>query len=233
MELLAAEPLAYEPGKGRLYSDLDFMVLGNIIERVCQRGLDRFFSRAVCAPLGINELLFLPLEDENGPGPAAKNISDVAATEECPCRGRVLLGEVHDKNAHALLGVSGHSGLFGTARGVFLLVSEFLAAYRGSTKAALFAPETARTFLLRQGPPGSFALGFDTPSRPDSSSGRFFSDNTVGHLGFTGTSFWADLEKDVVVVLLTNRVHPDGANEKIKGFRPVIHDAVMRALGAC
>jgi CubicO group peptidase (beta-lactamase class C family) len=77
---------------------------------------------------------------------------------------------------------------------------------------------------------GTWALGFDTPTRPDSSSGQYFSDQSVGHLGFTGTSFWMDLEKGVIVILLTNRIHPTRANEKIRTFRPVVHDAVMNAI---
>ena len=91
-------------------------------------------------------------------------------------------------------------------------------------------PEVLQQFLLR---PKGFErpLGFDAPSPQDSSSGRFFSKRSVGHLGFTGTSFWMDLERDIIVVLLTNRVHPTRSNQRIKKFRPVIHDAVMQVLG--
>jgi CubicO group peptidase (beta-lactamase class C family) len=76
-------------------------------------------------------------------------------------------------------------------------------------------------------PSSTWALGFDTPTSSDSSAGRHFSTNSVGHLGFTGTSFWLDLEKEMAVILLSNRVHPSRDNEKIKEFRPLLHDAVM------
>ena len=92
--------------------------------------------------------------------------------------------------------------------------------------------ETVRTFFTRQerAEGSTWALGWDTPSLKDSSSGRFFSENSVGHLGFSGTSVWMDLEKDVVVILLTNRVHPTRANEKIRAFRPKLQDTVIKVL---
>jgi CubicO group peptidase (beta-lactamase class C family) len=95
-----------------------------------------------------------------------------------------------------------------------------------------FKPETVRAFFTRQdlvkGSP--WALGWDTPAPQGSSSGRYFSEKTVGHLGFTGTSMWMDLEQDVLVIFLTNRIHPTRKNEKIKAFRPVLHNLVMQEI---
>ena len=103
--------------------------------------------------------------------------------------------------------------------------------YLGEANTGVFDQGVVRTFFGRQSEAGSWALGFDTPTRPDSSSGRYFSDRSVGHLGFTGTSFWMDLEKRMVVILLTNRIHPTRRNERIKDFRPLLHDTVMEAIG--
>jgi CubicO group peptidase (beta-lactamase class C family) len=143
----------------------------------------------------------------------------------------IIEGEVHDENAYVLGGVAGHAGLFGTARDVSILLLELLKTYLKKPSSDVFDTDTVRTFFQRHTNVGSYALGFDTPSRPDSSSGRHFSDQSVGHLGFTGTSFWMDLEKAVLVVLLTNRIHPTRKNERIVAFRLLFHDTVMDALG--
>ncbi len=138
---------------------------------------------------------------------------------------------MHDENAYAVGGYSGHAGLFGTAEEVCKIIKLLREHYFGMQQDYL-KPETVRTFFTRQDKVegSTWALGWDTPSLKDSSSGRFFSENSVGHLGFSGTSVWMDLEKDVVVILLTNRVHPTRANEKIRAFRPMIHDLIMKEL---
>ncbi|MBW1676785.1 MAG: serine hydrolase [Deltaproteobacteria bacterium] len=153
-----------------------------------------------------------------------------AATEDCPWRGKILDGVVHDENAYALGGVAGHAGLFGTAQDVYGLLKELLAVYTGKSNIGLFRRDVVQTFFQRQSDVGSWALGFDTPTRPDSSSGQYFSDQSVGHLGFTGTSFWVDLLKGVIVILLTNRIHAKRENEQIKAFRPLLHDTVMDSM---
>jgi CubicO group peptidase (beta-lactamase class C family) len=176
-------------------------------------------------PLGLENLFFLPLkESEIRPGHAC------AATEDCPWRHKILEGEVHDDNAYVVGGVAGHAGLFGTARDIFGLLQHLLDTYTGKVASKVFQRETVQTFFECQQDQGRFALGFDTPTGLESSSGRYFSDHSVGHLGFTGTSFWMDLEEEVIVILLTNRVHPSRANEKIKDFRPMLHDTVMETL---
>jgi CubicO group peptidase (beta-lactamase class C family) len=126
--------------------------------------------------------------------------------------------------------VAGHAGLFGTAQDVYGLLKELLNVYEGKPNSGLFRRDFVQAFFQRQSGLGCSALGFDTPSRPDSSSGRSFSDQSVGHLGFTGTSFWVDLVKGVIVVLLTNRIHPNRENEQIKSFRPLLHDIVMDSI---
>jgi serine-type D-Ala-D-Ala carboxypeptidase len=155
-----------------------------------------------------------------------------AATEPGLIPGRPAGGEVHDENAWAARGVAGHAGLFGPGREVFQLVASLYRAYKGE-RLGPFSPETTQLFFTV--PPGADrALGFDIPG-PDPAqraAGRFFSPHSVGHLGFTGTSFWLDLDSGQMVVLLTNRVHL-GRNDKakIQAFRPRFHEAASRALG--
>ena len=219
---LAEEPLAAAPGEVFLYSDLDFLALGLMVEACSGMRLDRFVRQAVYRPLGIDDLFFNPLDE----APAARRY---AATEQCPWRGRVLCGAVHDDNAYVLNGVAGHAGLFGTAAGVWDLLQALLRIYSGEGGSAWLSQSLVQTMWTRVDR-SDWALGFDTPAAHGSSSGRHFSSRSVGHLGFTGTSFWLDLDRRIAVVLLTNRVHPSRANVRIREFRPRIHDAIMEWL---
>jgi CubicO group peptidase (beta-lactamase class C family) len=224
--LLLSEELIHEPGEACIYSDVGFLILEWLVEVTAQKTLDSFVEESVYGPLRLKHLFFVPLN-----GGAGKNEPSYVATADCPWRGKILDGEVHDENAHVVGGVAGHAGLFGTAQDVYGLLNELLRVYAGKPNTGLFHGGVVQTFFQRQSDVASWALGFDTPTRPDSSSGQHFSDLSVGHLGFTGTSFWVDLVKNVVVILLTNRIHPDPDNERIKAFRPLLHDAVMEAIG--
>jgi CubicO group peptidase (beta-lactamase class C family) len=224
---LLKTPLEYRPGQNAIYSDLGFIMLEWIIEERSGESLRDYLRRHLYGPIGLQRT-FLGTVD----CPAFLGEDQFAATEECPWRQRTMIGCVDDENAYALGGYSGHAGLFGTASDVFDIVSLLRLHFRGQ-RDDFFKPPTVRTFFTRQesAPGSSWALGWDTPSPSGSSSGRYFSPRSVGHLGFTGTSVWMDLEKDVIVILLTNRVHPTRKNEKIKAFRPVLHDTVMETLG--
>jgi CubicO group peptidase (beta-lactamase class C family) len=164
-------------------------------------------------------MFFLPV-DKKPP------VAEFAATEKCPWRGTLLEGVVHDDNAYSVGGIEGHAGLFGTAGDVFDILSELMAVYQGSVSKGVFDVDLTRRFLSLNEQNGR-TLGFDTPSSKGSSCGRYFSKRTVGHLGFTGTSFWMDLERAIIVILLTNRIHPSRNNNRIKAFRPKLHDTVM------
>jgi CubicO group peptidase (beta-lactamase class C family) len=222
-DLLVNEPPAYAPGQRTVYSDLGFMVLRWVVEILTGQRLDRFLTEKIYSPLGLEDLFFIDLD-----APLAIN-RPFAATEQCPWRKRLIQGAVHDDNAFAVGGIEGHAGLFGTARAVFRLLSDLLSAYRQDPGPHRFDPLQLERFFSRQ-PDSDRALGFDMPAVSDSSSGRLFSARTVGHLGFTGTSFWMDLDRSIIIILLTNRIHPSRANEKIKRFRPIIHDMIMKRL---
>jgi CubicO group peptidase (beta-lactamase class C family) len=217
-------PLRQRIGATALYSDLGFMILGWVVQTLTRRRLDEYVRDAFYTPLGLDgengdRLCFVDLD-------APIKFEKVAATERCPWRKTVLEGVVHDDNAFVMGGIAGHAGLFGNAGGVYRVIRSLLKAYQGDDRRGLFEPILVRRFFERDSI-NRRPLGFDAPAATDASCGKFFSERSVGHLGFTGTSFWIDLDKSVTVILLANRVHPSRTNEKIREFRPLIHDAVM------
>ena len=226
--MIRDEALIYERGTRSLYSDLGFMLLGMIVERCSGLSLQQFFRDRIGALAGELPLGFVPVEwMDDFLQRARRDGGDVAPTEHDVWRSRTLCGEVHDENAAALGGVAGHAGLFGTAEAVLAVTGVWLQAYhrRPSVLDAALVDE----FIRRQAavPGSSWALGWDTPS-PPSSAGRFLSAVSFGHLGYTGTSVWIDPLRELEIVLLSNRVHPTRKNERIKAFRPLIHELVYR-----
>ncbi len=220
--LLLFEPLEGKPRASSCYSDLGFMLLQWLVETLSAMPLSSYIKEAVYDPLGITTLFFADR-------PSTRGEKLYAATELCPWRHRLLVGEVHDDNASIMGGCAGQAGLFGTARGVYDLLQALLAADKGLADHPLWDGDLIRHFFTRQSG-RSWALGFDTPSESGSSAGTYFSATSVGHLGFTGTSFWMDRDRSVIIILLTNRVHPTRHNQAIRSFRPVFHDALMVSL---
>jgi CubicO group peptidase (beta-lactamase class C family) len=220
------EPLQCRPGKKGVYSDIGFILLGEVVERVAGVPLHRFCYQRIFSKLPLKETYFIRL----GRRPKAFRGRVFAATEKRPWGGKVIRGAVHDENAYAMGGVAGHAGLFSTANEVYLLVRLWLDSIQGNGP---LDPSLATLFVTRQKgtevpPDSTWGLGWDTPSRPNSSSGRFFSAMSFGHLGYTGTSIWVDRKRDLAVILLTNRVHPTRENKKIQQFRPELHDLIFQ-----
>ncbi|MGH7906479.1 MAG: serine hydrolase domain-containing protein, partial [Candidatus Binataceae bacterium] len=214
-----------------IYSDLNFILLGETVEQIAGMSLNRFCREKLYRPLGLQSTDFIDISMVR-----SRRLEPVvemfAATEVCPSRKRLLVGEVDDENAFAMGGVAGHAGLFAPARDVDRLAAELIAGYAG--RADLIPQKIMSEFWRRDAAVSgsSWALGWDTPSPGRSSSGHHFSSAAVGHLGFTGTSIWIEPEREIAVTLLTNRVHPRRDNQGIREFRPRIHDLVMEALGA-
>ncbi len=225
-ELIHQEPLVYPIGSKSLYSDLGFILLGEIIEKVVQKSLDEFCKERIFTSLKMKDTFFLPLYTEHQM--QIIKTRRIAATENCPWRGRVLCGEVHDENAHAMGGVAGHAGLFSTAQDLYTFLKALLKSLQSQN--GFFPQSMIKAFVTRQTriPDTCWALGWTTPSEP-STSGQFFSAQSFGHLGFTGTSIWVDPDVDLIVILLTNRVHPSRENDQIRLFRPFIHDLIYQA----
>jgi len=208
-------PLEKNPGTHAEYSDIGFILLGELLERIAGEHLDVFCSRQVLAPLGMRSTNFRPNLERRSSIPPTRNDQDF--------RHRIVQGEVHDENASVMGGVSGHAGLFSNTSDLM----HFSATMLG-LGTQLFRSETIETFIRRHDtPPGtSRALGWDTPSSP-SQSGKHFSHGSFGHLGYTGTSLWIDAERGIAIALLTNRTWPDNQSQLIKQVRPAFHDAVM------
>jgi CubicO group peptidase (beta-lactamase class C family) len=240
LERIYRSALVHEPGEAAVYGDLDFILLGALVEEVARQPLDEFCAARIFAPLGLSDTRFVRVGDGD-PERAGPRLSDplrhrFAATESCPWRGRVLWGEVHDPNAWAMGGVAGHAGLFSTADDVMRYAEAVLAVWHGRAVEPEVERALPRAWLQRfltpearpEGTAGTWVLGWDTPTPGASSSGHHFSPRSVGHLGFTGTSLWIDLEREAVVVMLTNRVHLVAKRSPFK-LRPVVHDLVMES----
>jgi len=227
-EIHREKPLT-PPGTQALYSDLGFMVLGEIVEALTGFNLDRFCQDRIFKPLGLRSTAFVDLTKlrTRRLQPVTQTI---APTENCPCGKRILCGEVHDDNAYAMGGVAGHAGLFSSARDIHTLMVRLNHCFHGKDN---FLPQSLVQEVLTKDQTikdSTLALGWDTPLPGKTARGCYFSPRSVGHLGFTGTSIWWDLEKSCHIILLTNRVHPSRQNEKIRDFRPYIHDLIMKAL---
>ena len=229
--LARGERPEHDPGTAETYSDIGYILLGECVEQVAGERLDRFCRREIFVPLCMESTFFVDLTRADLPA-AGRELRRFAATEVCPRRHRLLVGEVHDDNAFVMAGVAGHAGLFSTARDLVTFAATLLRCRRDEDP---FLPgPVVREFWTRQSivPGGTWALGWDTPTPGRSSSGRTFSPGAVGHTGFTGTSLWIEPEADLAVVLLTNRVHPSRDRvEGIRTLRPEVHDRVAEALG--
>jgi CubicO group peptidase (beta-lactamase class C family) len=219
------QPLTADPGTRAEYSDIGFMILGYLVEKIAGERLDSFCQREIFAPLGMSTARFCPEQ---------KLCTSIPPTEEDRnFRHRIIQGEVHDENACVMGGVAGHAGLFSNAVDPLRFARCILANGVTVSGTQLFAAQTVAHFAeAAQQPPGaSRALGWDTPSVP-SSSGSLFSRRSIGHLGFTGTSLWIDLDVGIAINLLTNRTWPDRSNQAIRELRPRFHDALRRELAA-
>jgi CubicO group peptidase (beta-lactamase class C family)/beta-glucosidase-like glycosyl hydrolase len=238
---IAAMNLEYEPGSRTLYSDFGIILLGLIIEQVSGQTLDVFLGERLFRPLGMRDTGFNPLQWPYGPGffidqDGAHNLPvpdavlvRIAPTEvDTLFRKRHLRGEVHDENAFAMGGVAGHAGLFSSARDMAVFAQLML--NRGFLAGRRFIdPATVELFTRRQSEASTRALGWETAAG-SSSAGSYFSAASYGHTGFTGTSIWIDPEKELFVVLLTNRVNPTRDNQLHVPLRRDIADAVQRAI---
>jgi beta-N-acetylhexosaminidase len=216
------EPLVHEPGKQIEYSDLGFILLGEIVERLTGNSLAEFARKEIFAPLGMKDSLFNPPRSLRARIPPTEN--------DQTYRKRLIQGEVHDQNAWAMGGIAGDAGLFSTAGDVAIFAQMILnggiyAHHRVVSRA------TIAEFSAHQAIGNSArTLGWDVVLDP-AATGRFFSPRAFGHYGFTGTSLWIDPDRSLFIILLTNRVNPSVDNIKIRQVRPALHDSIYEALG--
>jgi len=221
MNEIFQDSLIYPTGTKMVYSDLNFILLGKIIEKVTGESLDKFCEEYIFKPLHMKSTMFNP----------AKNLTfRIAPTEiDNLWRQRLIRGEVHDETSVLLGGVAGHAGLFSDAGDIAKLLQMLLQKgnYNGIQ---IIKSKTVEFFGKKQSELSSRALGWDTKSPQGSSAGSLFSDLSYGHTGFTGTSIWTDPVRNLFVIFLTNRVFPTRNNLKILKVRPLLHDAIIRAV---
>jgi CubicO group peptidase (beta-lactamase class C family) len=210
-QMVIETPLEARPGERFEYSDLGADMLGFVVEAVSGKSLDSFLDERVYEPLGMTDTFFRPADSLR---------ARIAPTEVTPPRGYPLRGEVHDENAYALGGVAGHAGLFSTAADLSIFAQMMLngGVYNG---VRVVADSTVRLFTTRAA--GTRALGWDTCDN-NGGCGSYLSDRAYGHTGFTGTSIWIDPDREMFVILLTNRVHAARARQPAKVISDVRAD---------
>lgn len=219
---ILTQELSYKTGSSFIYSDIGYILLGYIVEKISGKSLDFFWYHEICKKMNVSEEFYFS---------GSKKLS----SENCVCTKNLFhpevvhCGVVHDDNCRVMGGTTGHAGLFGTVTGVLKICEKLIRCYSGEEKLPFCRKETLHKFF-QQSEVSSWAKGFDTPSKMYSTAGHYFSEKTVGHLGFTGTSFWLDLERNVAVVLLTNRAYYADSLLKMKQFRPHFHDTVMKKI---
>lgn len=226
-----SEPLEHKPGELTVYSDIGYILLGDIVERASGKPLDELFKEKISAPLGMKDTFFVNMAGPSGDAQVRRRF---AATEDCHWREKVMHGQVHDQNCYAMGGVGGHAGLFSTAKDIHRFLAAFMPCFEHEGG---FLPHDlmVNLFHIKNDlitPPkrGVFVCGWDTPSAKNSAAGHYSSRHAIGHLAYTGCSLWVDQQQHFWMILLTNRIHPSTTNEKIKAFRPRIHDLVYTTL---
>ncbi|MCX7878892.1 MAG: beta-lactamase family protein [Ignavibacteria bacterium] len=222
----------YQTGSKTVYSDYNAFLLGEIVTRISNKRLDKFCSENIFKPLGMKDTDFLIPESED---------YRIAPTEnDTYWRNQLLIGYVHDELAAMLEGISGNAGLFSTGPDLFRFMQMMLnmGKYKdGDSDKIMFSPHTVELFTSRVtglGYMNTRALGWETkpePTKYPPQCGYKFSQNCFGHTGYTGTSVWADGEKNLIIIFLTNRVYPTSGNEEIRNIRPKVHDEVCRIMG--
>lgn len=218
---ISAVKLEYTPGEKVVYSDLGFILLGYILEKIGDAGLDELCSKYVFEPLGMEHTCFNP------------KTHNVAATEVDEKTGKALIGQCHDENARFFNGVSGHAGLFSNIQDLIKFSSMLINKGATSTGRFLSAPSfevMIRNYTGHLNEDRGIGWCVKGEKGRISSGGDLVSPSAFGHTGFTGTSIWVDIPHDIYVVLLTNRVHPSRQNDSIIRFRRAFHNAVLSSV---
>lgn len=230
MESIANTPLQARPGMRHCYSDLGYLLLGHLIEHIFGAPLHTLADARIFGPLGMTKTRYVASCAGDLP------LDRAAATEDCSLRGRLVIGTVHDENTEIIGGVAGHAGVFSTAGDLLEFCAHLLAIDRGTlAEPGIISRETLQLCLSEQARsagntahPGHHLGGWDTPSGPATSAGEGFRrGNTIGHLGFTGTSIWLERDLGIIAILLSNRVYPTRENQLIKGLRVAFHEAIL------
>lgn len=219
--MILEENLIYAPGSDCVYSDLGYILLADIIENITQQRLDLFWKQHVVDPVELGEGFIFPQNEEIDP-------RKCVFSGKCSWSKKSLSGLVHDDNCRALGEVTGHAGLFATTPALLSFCEVLVKLYNDLSQHPNILNSSFRNNLDNYFQSRRF--GFDTPTGPESSSGRFFSKNSIGHLGYTGTSLWLDLDNKTGITFLTNRVSCGDDLHQIRQLRPLVHDIIMEYL---
>ncbi len=228
---IAELDLVTTPGERFLYSDVGFLILGRIVEKLGGQSLDVFARDRIFAPLGMAESGFRPV-DRRGDGQGAVPVHRIAPTEPEKPGGRMLRGTVHDPRSRALGGVAGHAGLFATADNLAVFAQMMLNGGIGPNGRRILSPMAVRTMIdAASTPPGQRrGLGWDVQTSQSATRGALFGPISFGHTGFTGTSLWIDPETQTLVILLTSRLHPDGKGASPSSLRSEVATLAAAAI---
>ncbi len=205
-----------------VYSDLGYIILGEIIKKITGKDIKKYWLEKIISPLKLEDN-FTFSGDNN------LNTENCCLTKNLVDPDIVHCGSVHDDNCRIMGGIAGHAGLFGNLEGVYSLVKNIFKTARNESS-DLFIKNSSLSGFFNKKKNSTWVCGFDTPSTLYSSSGKYFSKKSIGHLGFTGTSFWIDLEKQIFIILLTNRAYYPESLKQMKIFRPNFHDVIMKNL---
>ncbi|MFH2128825.1 MAG: serine hydrolase domain-containing protein [bacterium] len=221
-ERLVRTPLAVKPGSAVIYSCLGYIVLAEIVRRISQISLAEYCRSRLFGPLGLNNLVF-------NPDPSRM---DIVPTAYCPLRKKELRGVVHDENAFAFDGEGGNAGLFGTASEIHSYCRMVVSSGKLDNK-RIFSAAAADRFLKNQNPPSlpprTYGWDVNDGSEADMSCGKSMPLNSIGHLGFTGTSIWMDPVSQIFIILLSNRVNLTREDNipLMRAFRPRMHTQLL------
>ncbi|PAU95793.1 hypothetical protein CK503_01665 [Aliifodinibius salipaludis] len=225
IEAIKNEPLTYETGTDYRYSDLGFILLGEIIEEVSGKSLDQYVREKFYYPLGMSSTFFNPKQI------GYRMTNRIPPTEiDTVYRDTTIHAEAHDERAYFLNGVAGHAGLFSSGKDLAIFCQMLLNEgwYAGQR---YLEPSTIQKFTKRQATHSNRGYGFDRKSGKNSTAGSLTSEKTFGHLGFTGTSYWIDPERDLAIIILTNRTYPYRSyGENISDIRAKVADAVVSSI---
>ncbi|MDZ7659680.1 MAG: serine hydrolase [Fodinibius sp.] len=225
IEAIKNEPLTYKTGTDYRYSDLGFILLGKIVEQVTGKSLDQYLRETFYYPLGMSSTFFNPKKM------GEYFIDRIPPTEiDTVFRDTTVHAVVHDERSYFLNGVAGHAGLFSSGRDLAIFCQMLLndGWYAGRR---YLEPSTIQKFTKRQGKHSNRGYGFDRKSGKNSTAGSMTSKKTFGHLGFTGSSYWIDPERDLAIIILTNRTYPYRSYGKnISNIRAKIADAVVSSI---
>ena len=228
--LARMRPVCYQPGTRHVYSDLGYIILGEIIEILSQNKLNWVFNNLISSPLELNQIFFIPTDNKDSE-------HSFVSTGYSKIRDRFLIGEVNDENAYILNGVCGHAGLFSTVDNLSYIAQNLLDTLSSKEGKSIISKGTIIKMFERTSNDSEWCMGWHYPTMDNSTAGKLISPNSIGITGFTGTSLWMDLDKGFIINIMANRTIASdsaifgGETDRFTNLRPYIHDLIIGEIG--